>query len=84
MAKLAANVNVGGVWYGPAHGNADKVPPAVAKEITNPDAWEDGKAPRGVQLDDPTPARPPTPSEEAKAAAGGGEGGSEPPSGDGG
>lgn len=45
MGKLVANVNVDGTWYGPDHDNADDVPAEVAEQITNPDAWEDGKAP---------------------------------------
>lgn len=38
--KLVKNVAVGRTWYGPAYDNADKVPADVAKQITNPAAWE--------------------------------------------
>lgn len=43
--KLIANVEVDGVWYGPAHGNAENVPAGVAEQITNSAAWEDGDEP---------------------------------------
>lgn len=49
MAKLITNVHAGGDWYGPDWGNAGDVPAAAAAEITNPDAWEDGKLPRAAQ-----------------------------------
>lgn len=34
--KLTSNVEVGGVWYGPSYGNADKAP---FDKITNPAAY---------------------------------------------
>ncbi len=41
--KLVENVFVDGNWYGPSHGNADKVPADVAGKIDNPAAWGDDK-----------------------------------------
>ncbi len=41
--RLSRRVNVGGTWYGPD----DPVPADVASRITNPKAWEGGKAPGG-------------------------------------
>lgn len=38
MARLAAGVWVGGVFYAPG----SDVPADVAKQITNPSAWEAG------------------------------------------
>lgn len=40
-ARLASRVQVDGKWYGPN----DAVPDDVAARITNPRAWEGGKAP---------------------------------------
>lgn len=63
MATLVGNVHVDGVWWGPAHGNADQVPADVAARITNPKAWADG--PPTVDPDasggDDTGPEPPTP-----------------------
>ncbi len=39
MANLAANVNVDGTWYGPAHPD-NKVTSDVREAITNPNVWE--------------------------------------------
>ncbi len=41
MAKLNTNIEVGGTWYGPDHGDTD-VPDEVAAEITATDVWADG------------------------------------------
>jgi len=66
MGKLVANVHVDGAgWFGPDYGNADDVPADVASGIVNPDAWEDGKLPKGVKapetpVDDSTPVEPAT------------------------
>ena len=38
--KLATNVHVDGVWYGPGYDNETDVPADVAKKIENADAWE--------------------------------------------
>ena len=51
MAKLTANVVVDDEWYGPAYGNEDKVPAAVAAKIPNPDAWENGEVPASAEVD---------------------------------
>lgn len=52
--ELAANVNVGGTWYGPAH-PAAVVTDDVARQISNPKAWPDGKLP---ELPDPAATSP--------------------------
>lgn len=54
MSILVRNVNVDGVWWGPAWGNADQVPAEVAARITNPKAWDGGKVPGA----DPWPGVP--------------------------
>lgn len=44
MAKLVRTVRIGGQAYGPAHGSAEP-PEEVARQITNPLAWENGEVP---------------------------------------
>lgn len=39
--QLVANVAVDGEWWGPDHGNVDRVPADVAESILNPAAWGD-------------------------------------------
>lgn len=60
MKRLATYVAVNGEWYGPD----DDVPAEVAKQITNPKAWEseDAKA----EGDDEGEKRPPRRSSAAK------------------
>ncbi len=55
MAELVTNVHVAGGWYGPAHGNADRVGAEVAERVTNPAAWGTKEA-DGDGLDDLTVA----------------------------
>lgn len=47
--KLATYVHIDGEVYGPD----DKVPADVAKRITNPKAWADGKGSAGDDADPP-------------------------------
>ena len=37
--KLAVNVHVGGVWYGPSYDGEGAVPADVVKQVENPDVW---------------------------------------------
>ena len=69
---LVKNVNVGGVWYGPAYGNEGDVPAAVAEQITNLGAWESGESPAGeptARSDQPggSPSQPDRDALEARA-----------------
>ena len=38
--KLAANVHIDGVWYGPGYDNEADVPADAAKKVENEDVWE--------------------------------------------
>lgn len=55
--ELAANVNVAGTWYGPAH-PAAVVTDDVARQISNPKAWPDRQLPDLPDLPDPAAPDP--------------------------
>lgn len=45
MSALTSNVCVEGVWYGPSYSGAGNPPSGT---VTNPEAFEDGKAPKAA------------------------------------
>ena len=57
MRRLIRNVFVGGSWYGPAYGNADRVPAEVAEQIGGL-AWEAQAAPEVIPAAVPGQAPP--------------------------
>lgn len=63
MAKLIANVNVDGQWYGPAHGNASDVPADVAERI-GPHAWDQVPKVKASEPADAPDSPSPAPSVE--------------------
>lgn len=67
--RLAKNVKVCGKWYGPAHGNAGRVPDDVAAQITNPKAWEPEPEPK----EEPEPKRAPGRGRQKASDGSGGE-----------
>jgi hypothetical protein len=71
MSTLIANVQVDGVWYGPAHGSTEVgagVPVEVAAQI-GAHAWSDGLLPADVVLPQTEPEPLPDPAEHQREPA---------------